>query len=437
MSAEQTANSFYLLTQGCKINQYESQALAECWQDQGAQEVSSAREADVIVLNTCAVTGKAVQDVRKAVRRCRRANSRARILVTGCAAQVCAQELSALPEVDMLVPQEQKEDLTAWPSTAWPRSLPVDRPNTSTVYPFFSIQRFPRARPVIKVQDGCSHRCSYCIVPLSRGPSRSRDPELVVQEAQRLLDHGYRELVVSGINLSQYRSSGMDFWDLILLMQDRLAREWGDVARLRLSSLDPVQLTPKALQVLRASGMICPHLHVSMQSASPEVLQDMGRSHYHPEEVGEFFQKLDDLWPTYALGLDLLTGFPGESDADMLRTEEWLQSQPLTYAHVFPYSPRPGTAASQRRDHIPEAVKKERSQRLRDLARTKNEAFVQRIAAKPRISVLLEDGHPAQGQSEHYVTCLFEREPQAALRTCVPAKPVRTEGRTLWVQEVQ
>ncbi len=426
--------SFWLITQGCKINQYESQALAESWLAHGARQAGDVKQAEIVVINSCAVTARSLQDLRKIIRRCRQVNRFAHVVVTGCAAQMCPEDMGDLSEVDRVVPQEDKFDLAQWPPTNWPKSRSAAKVNEQTSFPAFQISHYPRARPVIKIQDGCSHRCTYCIVPLTRGPSRSRHPQEVAAEVENLLASGHRELVLSGINLAHYRSLDMDFWDLIQFLETRLAPKWQDRARLRLSSLDPSQLGAKALGVLAGSRMLCPHLHLSMQSASPKVLQAMGRSHSHPDRVAAFVDQLDKVWSCFALGGDFLVGFPGETEDDMQMTEDWLASQPFTYAHVFAYSPRPGTPAARADGQVSAEFKKIRSQRLRDMAEIKGQEFARRLLLVPKLHVLLEKGDPGAGRCEYYVSCIFDFKPCAEVKSLAPAIPVQVQGSALKVR---
>lgn len=426
-------NTFYLITQGCKINQYESQALAEAWLARGGQPTGRVEQAETIVINSCAVTAKSLQDLRKIIRRCRLANDDAHLVVTGCAAQMCVQDMGDLSYVDRIVPQEEKSGLADWPPAHWPLTTPKTRANGQTIFPQLKISRYPRVRPVVKVQDGCSHGCTYCIVPLTRGPAKSRNPEEVAAEAEGLLATGYRELIISGINLAQYRFSGMDFWDLVHFLEHRLAPAWGQRARLRLSSLDPSQLGAKALDVLGASRMICPHLHLSVQSASPKVLQAMGRCHYDPERVASFLRELEGIWTCFALGGDFLVGFPGETQEDMDLTKDWFGAQPFTYAHVFTYSPRPGTKAAQTGGRVDAETRKARSQVLRDMAEVKGREFAHRLLHIPRLNVVLETDDPGTGRCEYYVSCTLARKPNVDVKSVLPVLPVQVKDLSLTV----
>lgn len=420
---------FHVSTLGCKINQYESEALAEAWRAGGLVECDEPEQAQVLLVNSCAVTNRAVSDLRATVRRLRKGNPTARIVVTGCAAQVLREELSAMPEVDVVVPQDRKPELLAGPLMDL-RPAPAQNPPPSPgdgprPFPPFEIHRFRRARAVVKVQDGCSHRCTYCIVPLTRGPSVSRAPEEAIAEMRRLFEAGYRELVVSGVNLRQYGRdlpAPLDFWDLLARAQAELGPEWGGRARLRLSSVEPGQLDAKALDVLGASTLVAPHLHLSLQSGDPEVLRRMGRGHYRPAQVLDFLAGLRGIWPRLGLGADILTGFPGETEAQFENTCAFCRELPLTYAHVFPYSPRPGTPAAQMKDSLLKAERTARAAKLRGIAEAKKRAFAKTLAAQPLLRVLVEKAEGSEGQNtgegvgvcEYYTSCLVRASTQAS-----------------------
>jgi len=331
---------------------------------------------------------------------------------------VLAGELAAMPEVDEVVPQERKAERLSGPlfAPAPISSVPISTEPAAFMFPPFHIGSFRRARAVVKVQDGCSHHCTYCIVPLTRGRSVSRDPDETLGEMRRLLDAGYRELVLSGVNLRQYGADlaePHDFWDLLARVEAELAPEWAGRARLRLSSVEPGQLGAKALDVLGTSRLVAPHLHLSLQSGDAGMLKRMGRGHYRPEQVLDFLRQLGGVWPRLGLGADLLTGFPGETAEQFETSYAFCRELPLTYAHVFPYSPRPGTAASRLTDPLPKAERTARAGRLRNLAESKKRAFQKELCALPRLTVLVENSGSGQGVCEYYAACQVEA-PQGA-----------------------
>jgi len=270
-------------------------------------------------------------------------------------------------------------------------------------------------------------------VPLTRGGPVSREPGAVIAEVDALFAAGWREAVLSGVNLRQYGlGQGRDFWDLLAAVDAALAPRWAGRARLRLSSLDPAQLGPKAQDTLGAAHLVCPHLHLSLQSLAPAVLRRMGRGHYGPEGVADAVAGLGAVWPVFGLGADILTGFPGETEAEFRQTLAGCAKLPLSYAHVFPYSSRPGTAAARLPGQVPGPEKTARATALRAMAHAASEAFACRAAALPGVAVVLEYGDPRRGVSEHFVPCRLTRPaPGAAPRDLIRARPVAARGAEL------
>lgn len=418
---------FFLFTLGCKVNQYESQVILEHWVSRGHAPVDEADQAEVILIHSCAVTRKALADLRKTVAALRRAAPGAAIVISGCAAQTHAPELSRLEGVTRVLGSAHREALQAGPDR-----LLADQGEAAGVslrpMVLEGVRDFGRARAQVKIQDGCSHGCTYCIVPLARGTHQSRAPQAVVEEVGRLLAAGFRELSLIGINLRLYGRDlepRMDLWDLVRLLERNFALQWAGRARFRLSSLDPAMLDAKALDTLAASRMLCPHLHLSLQSGSGEVLRRMGRGHCAPENIAPFCAELARAWPLFALGVDLLTGFPGEQDAHFQETLECCSALPLSYAHVFPYSPRPGTPAAGWPDQVPEGLRRKRAAALRALARKKKEAFAGRLGKLPELKVVVEGLDPVRGKCEYYVDC----QVQSGAREAVPRSLVGVRPR--------
>ena len=439
---------FFITTLGCKVNQYESQALREAWQALGWLDTPETGDSDLILVNSCAVTASAVADVRTAVRRLHRANPAAQIWVMGCSAQTHPEEIKKLPGVSAIIPTALKDDLLNNPFLWLGEKRPAEElpsppvPGAKRAYPGFEIANYQRARPVLKVQDGCSHRCTYCIVPLARGASVSRNPDAVLAEARRLLAAGFREIILSGINLSQYRAPltdglqrglvdgppGGDFWALLSLLERELAPEWAGRARLRVSSLEPGQLGEQALEIFAKSRLLCPQLHISLQSGSRSVLSRMGRAHYNPELLPEFCSELAKIWPRFGLGADILTGFPGETEAEFAETANLVQALPMTYAHVFPFSPRPGTRAAAMPGQVGKQTASLRSALLREMIQIKKDRFLDELHTQAaRLAIVLESPETSLGVSEYYVECKLASLPFGA--TAKILLPVRVTGR--------
>ena len=436
---------FHFVTFGCKVNQYETQALREAWTAQGGTECDSPDAADVVCINSCAITARGERDARNALFRVRRDAPGARVLLSGCAARLVAGQTAAGRDApDAVIVQEAKSRLLAGPESV--ADGLTDTADADAAFPPFEISGFRRARPVLKVQDGCRHRCTYCIVPLTRGACRSRDPFDAIREARRLLEAGYAELMISGINLRQYgrdKAEYGDFWSLLQRLDAALAPEFAGRARLRISSLEPSQLDARGLDILRGCRMVCPHLHISLQHASPAVLRRMGRGHYSADMLEQAVHELRAHWPVMALGADLLLGFPGESEEDARCLLDFVERMPFSYAHVFPYSRRPGTAADRMDGQLPQQLKQERAARVRAAVTERQEAFREAQLRLPRLLAApeapMQDGRPRnrpfKGVNEYYVPCLLPPEAAQAAEThrLIPVRPLELTPKGLRV----
>lgn len=416
---------FYLATQGCKVNQYESQAIRESFIADGLLETHDCALADIVLVNSCAVTERAVLDLAKLIRGFAALTPKPWIVVAGCAVEADRERIKAMAAVDEIIAQQDKGTLGHHGRQSQP-------------FPSLRISDYNRARAVIKVQDGCSHGCTYCIIPSTRGRSVSRDPEDVIREAQLLLDAGIREISLCGINLRHYGrdlSPASDFWDLLAAVDRALAPRWAGRARLRIGSLEPADMHAKALATLARCRLITPHLHLSLQSGSPEVLRRMGRGHYGPEEIFAFLKGLDEIWPVYGLGADIIAGFPGESEDNLSETLSVVERLPLSYAHVFPYSERPGTPAASFKGSIPGHLRRERAKLLRQAVERKRALFLRGLLARPHMDVVLEDN--GTGMNEFYVECAVETEIPLHARELVRVVPTGVSPFGLTVRAVR
>lgn len=435
------------MTFGCKVNQYESQAIREAWQARGGAPVPLPEAADVVLINSCAVTARAERDARNAVFRVRRAAPQARIILAGCAARLFRsfrpRPGAVWAKPDLCLGNEAKARLLDGP---WPDVCEGRFPGG---YPPFCISAFSRARAVLKIQDGCVHRCTYCIVPQTRGGPRSRSPHEALAEARALLAAGHAELVLSGINLGQYgrdRPEYGDFWQLLRFLDAELAPEFAGGARLRVSSLEPSQLAPRGLEILAGCRMVCPHLHISLQHASQAVLRRMGRGHYSVATLETALAAMASFWPRMGLGADILVGFPGETEEDFRILLETVERLPLSYAHVFPYSRRPGTAAAQFDGQLPARLRLERAAAARAAVERRRWHFWGAQLQLPRMSIASDDGALAgenglqKGVNEYYVPCRFHSPMPAGdvngHRRLVEARPVGMDARGLLVEPV-
>jgi len=351
--------SVFIHNFGCRVNQAEAfdwtNQLIEC----GLFLERDWRRAEIIVVNSCALTGRAEADVRQFLRRVKKDAPQAKIIVTGCLTEKTKEELNKNIKPALIIPNALKNDLAAEVTRL---SDGVKR----EVGP-----RFFRSRALIKVQDGCDARCTFCIIPSLRGPGRSVPLEIIKSKVERAVEQGYNEVVLAGIHLCAYGQDLSPKKSLLELLSE-LVRVPG-LSLLRLSSLDPRLLATELLELLVSENKICPHFHLSLQHAAPPVLRKMGRKS-SAEEYLQILNFLRQRRPESNLGADIIVGFPGETEEDFIFLKNFLREAPLTYFHVFSYSPRSGTPAASW-SQVNEAVKKERSEELRRLSREKNLAF--------------------------------------------------------------
>lgn len=409
---------FYIETYGCKINQYETQAIREAWQKNCCQETDSPEKADVIIINSCAITSRAERDSRNALYRNRKKAPFAKIIMTGCAAKLfndfVPRKDGNPARPDLIIPQPDKNKLMTGP-------VPADT-FTDTSY---AISTFRRSRAVVKIQDGCTHCCAYCIVPSIRGKPKSREPMAILQECERLIQKHHGELVLSGINLNQYHHESLDFWALLLWLDHALARDHAGVVRLRISSIDPAQLDDRAIAILAQCQLVCPHLHLSLQHLSQTILKRMRRTGYSLDSILENLDKLHEIWPIFGIGADIITGFPGETEKDLDFLLEGIKRIGLTYGHVFPFSRRPGTLAYGFPQQIPKKEKDARSRLARGVITITQKEFWQKLMSLEQFQIALEETRPdrIEGYNEYYAHCILT-ERAAQPNRLQPAKPL-------------
>ena len=378
-----------ITTLGCKINQYDS-AVIQDRLEQNHVLVPFEEPADCYIINTCTVTDRADWEARQLVRRAKRLSPGAKILVTGCYAQVNPAEVAGVPGVDYVVGLNRLEDLLQFidlPKDGDVRIAVSDVKRERGV-PVLGTSALPgHTRAFLKIQEGCNYSCTYCIIPTARGLSRSVTPREVLEQVRMLADAGYREIVLTGIHLGGYGkdlTSKIDLTALLeMIAQSRL------IPRLRLSSLDPREVPDRLLDLIASSDVICPHLHICAQAGDDEILKSMRRN-YDGAYYRELLMRVRERLPDAALGSDLIVGFPGETDEAFDRSLEFFAALPLTYFHVFPYSIRRGTAAASLPDHVSGEVKKTRARRMRELGAMKKRDFCLSFRGR-RALVLIEE----------------------------------------------
>src|SRR5467141_2534612 len=405
--------TFFIEQFGCRATQADGAAIERQLLNRGCTSASTPAAADIIVVNTCTVTASADAQARDAIRKLHAANPAVRVIVTGCYAQRAPEELAALPGVAWVVGNSNKpqlprlvDALSTVPSPESPTSFfPAAALRVDSTAPFHSFVGAQHAaphlgkiltgnifdrteflsapvlggegnhtRPTLKIQDGCNSRCSYCVIPFVRGKSRSLPPEAVIREIQHLSQTGYREIVLSGINLGSY---GRDLSPRVEF-EDLLRRILGEtlVERLRISSIEPLDVTQDLVNLFASTDRLAQHFHMPLQSGSDHILAAMHRW-YRAEHYARRVELIRERLPHAAIGADVISGFPGESDQDHAATLAFIERLPFTYLHVFAFSKRPGTKAATLSSEVPGATIKRRARELRALCESKAAAFRQ------------------------------------------------------------
>ena len=400
-----------ITTLGCKVNQYESAAFQTGFEAAGCVMVQAKEAADIIVINTCAVTAKAGIQSRQAVRQLMRRHPDAKIVITGCYVQMAAQELVKMVNKPVCIVGNGNKDRlvqAALCDTPCDLTMLMGRISQKKEICRLPVRHFGnRTRACLRVQDGCHNFCTYCIVPYTRGPSRSLPLEEVLDQAAIFASEGHQEIVVTGIHVGQYGKDLQEGTDCVELMR-RLCLAYPEI-RFRLSSIEPMEISDELLTLMAGQKNFMPHLHIPLQSGDDTILARMNRG-YTSKEFRETVALCRKRLPDAAIGIDVLVGFPGETDQHFANTHTLLQELDCTYLHIFPYSQRPGTLAATFEQQIPQAVKEERVAQLRQLDAEKKRLFYQRYLGTTR-PVLVEykrdpDGN-LKGFTDNYIPVSF------------------------------
>lgn len=345
--------SVEVVTFGCRLNAYESEVI---------QEAASGVEGDTIVVNSCAVTGEAVRQARQTIRKLKRERPEAQIVVTGCAAQTEVATFAAMPEVARVLGNDEKLDPRAWAKSDKIAVGDIMASRTLQPHAIDSVRGLPRG--FVQVQNGCDHRCTFCIIPYGRGNSRSLPMSDVVAQVRRLVGNGVPEVVLTGVDITSYDAGGAKLGALV----KQVLREVPELARLRLSSIDSVEADADLIDALANEPRLMPHLHLSLQAGDDLILKRMKRRHSRADAI-EFCTTIRRLRPAVAFGADIITGFPTETEEMFTRSLDLVDECGLTQLHVFPFSPRPGTPAA-RMPQVARDVVKDRARRLREKGET-------------------------------------------------------------------
>ena len=392
-------------TLGCKVNTYDSEAILKLFHDAGYQEVDFKEEADVYVINTCTVTATGDRKSRQMIRRAHKRNPGAIVCAIGCYAQIKPQEIENIEGVSIILGTQHRHHIIDYIEEYKVTGKPIIKVNDvmkKAEFEDMKVDVFTKnTRAFLKIQDGCNNFCTFCIIPYARGKMRSRSKESVLAQSQALVDHGFSEIVLTGIHTAGY---GIDlenysFYDLLVDLTSKV----DGLKRLRISSIEMSQVSEEIINLISTSDIIVDHLHIPIQSGNNKILKLMNRK-YTTEEFEEKYFALKKKLPDLSITTDVVVGFPGETDEDFNETYNWIKKLHFNQLHVFPYSKREGTPASRMKNQVDEKTKKERVRQLIDLSHLLNREFALSQVGKV-LDVLIEEeeNHYMIGHASNYL----------------------------------
>ena len=407
---ERTKVAFFSL--GCKVNQYETNAMAQKFIENGFLVVDFEESADVYIVNTCTVTSIADRKSRQMLRRAKEHNKDAIVVACGCYAQVAAKEIEEIDEVDLVIGNNEKKDIIKiieeYRNNTENKEIVSDVMYKEEYVEFGPTTYTEKTRAVIKVQDGCDRFCSYCLIPFARGHIRSRAIDNVIEEVEKIVEDGFKEVVITGIHVASYGRDFKDGTTLIDLLEKINAVE--GLQRIRLSSIEPVIMTDDFIERLSKLDKVCDHFHLSLQSGCTETLKRMNRR-YTADEFMEATQRLRAKFPNAALTTDVIVGFPGETDEEFEKTYEFLKKIKFYHMHVFKYSPRKGTKAAVMPNQIDSKIKEIRSKKLIELSDA-NELEYNKSYIGKEVEVLFEEREEDyyKGHTKNYMVIKYKTD---------------------------
>lgn len=390
---------------GCKVNQYETNAMLQKFVEAGYEAVDFEEKADIYIINTCTVTNISDKKSRQIIRRAKHTNKNAIVAAVGCYAQVAKDKLEDIPEIDLVLGTSEKNNIVKYVEDFFSSKEAIeevsDVMHQSEFLDFGSVTYTEKTRAVIKIQDGCDRFCSYCIIPYARGRVRSRKIESIVKEVEQITQEGIKEIVITGIHIASYGKDFKDGTSLIDLLE--AINQVSDLKRIRLSSIEPTIITEEFMERLIKIDKLCPHFHLSLQSGCTETLKRMNRR-YTAEEFEKCTELLRKNYPDCALTTDIIVGFPGETEEEFKQTYKFLSKIKFYQMHVFKYSPREGTKAAVMPNQISPEKKEERSRMLIELSH-KNEAEYKQKFINKTVEVLFEqpEGDYIIGHTPNYL----------------------------------
>ena len=394
--------TFNIITLGCKVNQYESEAVEEIFKARGYEKRKE--NADIYVINTCTVTNMSDRKSRQMISRARRDNPEAVIAVMGCYSQVKPEEVAALEGVDIVLGSRNKEEVVDLCEDVLQNKGAIDKvlslSETKTIEDLEISNQVDMTRAYMKIQDGCNMYCSYCLIPYARGNISSRDMESIKEEAKRLAQNGYKEIVLTGIHVSSYGKDLKNGTSLIDVIEE-VAKTEG-IERIRLSSMEPRHITKDFLERMKTTGKACDHFHLSLQSGSDKILKAMNRK-YDTELYKEKVAEIREVFPNAGITTDIIVGFPGESEENHKETINFVNEIKFSKTHLFKFSPREGTLAATMGDEVNGNIKKARLHELEKIEEANRKEFLEKQIGK-NLSVLIESKSDLEGYKGGYST---------------------------------
>lgn len=383
-------------TLGCRVNQYETEAMTERFIKEGYEIVPFEGYADVYVINTCTVTNMSDKKSRQMISRARRINEDAVIAAVGCYSQIAPEEVAKIEGVDVVLGTKNKGDIVYWVNRAREEReqvIQVEDVLRNDVFEDLRIDKYQdRTRAFLKIQDGCNRFCSYCLIPFARGAVCSREPEKIMKEVKELAAHGFKEIILSGIHIASYGADLNGDWNLVRILQEIDTIEGID--RVRIGSIDPQFFTEGVIEKISSLKKLCPHFHLSLQSGCDDTLKRMNRR-YTTSEYRKIVEDLRENIKNVSITTDIIAGFPGETEEEFNITYEFLKEIKLSKMHIFKYSPRKGTKAAEMKNQIDGKIKDERSSKLIELDKKLEREFMSKFIGES-MSVLYEQKHNGQ-----------------------------------------
>lgn len=415
--------SFYTL--GCKVNQYETNAMAQKFANSGYKIVHEDEKADIVIVNTCTVTNMSDRKSRQILRRIKKANPETVVVAVGCYVQVAKEKLEHMPEIDLVLGNNEKKDIVEYIETYLKENNKLNKVSDvmyqKQFIDFGTITYTEKTRAAIKIQDGCDRFCSYCIIPYARGRVRSRKSESIIEEVNKIVKEGIQEIVITGIHVASYGKDFEDDYKLIDLLEDLNKIE--NLKRIRLSSIEPMIMSDNFIERLSKLEKICHHFHLSLQSGCDETLKRMNRR-YTTSEFMEVVDKIRAKYEDAMLTTDVIVGFPGETDEEFEKTYKFLKKVNFYKMHVFKYSQREGTKAAVMPNQVDGNIKEERSQKLIELS-NKNMSEYNKTYIGKQVEVLFEEreGNFYKGHTANYIMVKYETDEE--LENCIKTVEIR------------